>query len=394
MQLRFKKLGTPLLIVGDNPSLPGGLSRIGRDLATLACTLPEFRVGYLGRGDGNRRMFPFVVYPYHESYEWGQDVIREVWQDFSGGEDGLILTTDDPSRRTWFADPALYPTKLEKFLGEGRNFRKLGYFPLDSTGPDPDILGIESRQTLAGYDKVLIASEWGKNLAFNSGRRDADWLPHGFFPDKFKLNPSARKTIVRNEAEIWVGSVMANQSRKDFPVLFEMAAILKKHWGNKFRLWLHTNAAVQYWNVYALAADYGIQECLDLTVGAADELLALRYAACDCTVLPSAGEGFGLPIVESMACGTPCVVTDYAAGQEWVKEDCRVRPVAFRVDTSHNVRRAVLSGHGFANAVIKRVEARREDWDYISEQTADSVSHLAWPSLRFLWERWFRECLK
>src|SRR5690242_6353068 len=99
--LKFKPLSTPILIVGDNPALPGGLSRIGRDLATLLQTMPEFRVGYLGRGEGSRRNFPFALYPYSEEHEWGQKVLREVWWDFAGSEDGLVLTTDDPSRRTW-----------------------------------------------------------------------------------------------------------------------------------------------------------------------------------------------------------------------------------------------------------------------------------------------------
>jgi glycosyltransferase involved in cell wall biosynthesis len=48
--------------------------------------------------------------------------------------------------------------------------------------------------------------------------------------------------------------------------------------------------------------------------------LARLYAACDCLVLPYRGEGFGLPVVEAMACGLPAIVTgggpalDYATG--------------------------------------------------------------------------------
>jgi len=392
--LTFKPLSNPLLIVGDNPSLPGGLSRIGRDLATLACTMPEFRVGYMGRGEGNRTKFPFCLYPFDERHEWGADVIREVWQDFSQGGPGLIMTTDDPSRRVWFADPAFAPPKLEQFLGAGRQFRKVGYFPLDSTGPDGSVLGIEARNTLLGYDRVLCASEWGAAVAKRSGRQDADWLPHGFFPDKFHPQAHARGAMVKNSAEVWVGMVAANQARKDFPVYFETLAILREHYGNRLRAWLHTNALVAYWNVYALAADYGVQDILDTSTSLPDEMLAIRYSACDCTLLTTAGEGWGFPIVESLACGTSCVTTDYGAGQEHVPEDCRVRPIAYRVETSHNVQRAILSGHGFARAVIEQVERKRADWQYVSEQNAESVRHYAWPNLRFLWERWLRECLK
>ena len=41
----------------------------------------------------------------------------------------------------------------------------------------------------------------------------------------------------------------------------------------------------------------------------ADDELAGLYTACDCLVLPYRGEGFGLPIVEAMACGLPVIVT-------------------------------------------------------------------------------------
>jgi glycosyltransferase involved in cell wall biosynthesis len=39
----------------------------------------------------------------------------------------------------------------------------------------------------------------------------------------------------------------------------------------------------------------------------------------DVTVLPSTGEGFGLPIIESLAAGVPVVATDYSACSELVR---------------------------------------------------------------------------
>lgn len=391
--MKFKPFSNPILFIGDNPALSGGLSRIGRDLATLAATLPEFRVGYLGRGEGNNSRLPFTLYSFSEAGGWGQGHIQATWEDFSRGEHGVIMTTDDPSRRLWFACEQAYGN-LAPFLGSGRNFDKWGYFPVDSWGPGAPTLGVEGRATVAGYDRVLAASEWGRDTLRNGGRADADWLPHGIHMDKFHVKPQARAEMDWKESEVWVGCCMANQSRKDFPALFECAAVLKAHYGNRFRLWLHTDVLIRYWNVYALASDYGVADCLEITHDGTDEALATRYSACDCTVLPSAGEGWGYPIAESLACGTACVVTDYAAGQELVAPDCRVRPVAFRVDTSHNVRRAVISGHGFAQAVIPQIERKKADWEYVSEQHADSVSHLNWDNLRHLWVRWFRDGLR
>jgi glycosyltransferase involved in cell wall biosynthesis len=56
----------------------------------------------------------------------------------------------------------------------------------------------------------------------------------------------------------------------------------------------------------------------DTWVGLSEPGLAILYNAADLYVSPTAGEGFGLTLAESIACGTPVVTTDYAAGPEVV----------------------------------------------------------------------------
>ncbi len=394
MDKAFKRLSNPIMLVGDNPSFPGGLSRIGLDLATLLCTLPQFRVSYLARGCGNNRRFPFTMYDFDESGNWGERHIESAWNDFSGGDFGIIMTTDDLSRRGWFSNPKMYGP-LATFLGSGRQFQKWAYTPLDSTGPDGVNLGIEMRQSAAGYDRLLSPSEWGRDVLIRSGFPDADFIPHGvFMQDKFRPIENAKSLLGLKEEQVILGVNMSNQSRKDWPTAFECIAVLRQEYGNKLRALLHVDVMIRHWNLYALATDYGVQDCIEVTSELSDDQLALRYSACDCTILPSAAEGFGYPIAESMACGTACVVTDYAAGQELVPEECRVRPVTYRVDTIHNVRRAVLSGYGFAAAAKGQIEAKRKDWTGRAEELREQVLHLDWQSLKTVWQRWFLAGLK
>ena len=47
-----------------------------------------------------------------------------------------------------------------------------------------------------------------------------------------------------------------------------------------------------------------------------DNELKLIYASCDCWLFPTRKEGFGLPILESMACGTPVIGTPAGAAPE------------------------------------------------------------------------------
>ncbi|MDE4957445.1 glycosyltransferase, partial [Francisella tularensis subsp. holarctica] len=54
------------------------------------------------------------------------------------------------------------------------------------------------------------------------------------------------------------------------------------------------------------------------TIGldANDELLSKYYQSATATILPSFEEGFGLPLVESMSCGTPVLASTIAVVQE------------------------------------------------------------------------------
>jgi glycosyltransferase involved in cell wall biosynthesis len=54
---------------------------------------------------------------------------------------------------------------------------------------------------------------------------------------------------------------------------------------------------------------------------AAPEQLGGLFTACDCYVHPYRGEGFGLPIVEAMACALPVIVTGAGPAAEYCTDD-------------------------------------------------------------------------
>jgi glycosyltransferase involved in cell wall biosynthesis len=45
------------------------------------------------------------------------------------------------------------------------------------------------------------------------------------------------------------------------------------------------------------------------------------YNVMDCFLLSTSGEGFGIPIIEAMACEVPVIATDYTTTQELVKDN-------------------------------------------------------------------------
>ena len=64
-----------------------------------------------------------------------------------------------------------------------------------------------------------------------------------------------------------------------------------------------------------------------LTGAVDDDQLAAIYTGAHALVSPSSDTGFGLPLVEALACGTPVVASDVPAVREVVGERATLRPV-------------------------------------------------------------------
>lgn len=63
----------------------------------------------------------------------------------------------------------------------------------------------------------------------------------------------------------------------------------------------------------ALATDLGVAARIVYAGGVSDAALAALYSISDVLAQPSRAEGFGLPVIEAMACGLPVVVSDGGA---------------------------------------------------------------------------------
>ena len=90
------------------------------------------------------------------------------------------------------------------------------------------------------------------------------------------------------------------------------------------------------------------------------EQIALAYNACSVMVYPSCYEGFGMPVLEAIACGTPVITLDntafpeFAAGVATLLPDAQVRTLESGIAEvlADGARRSSLRAAGPARAAL------------------------------------------
>jgi glycosyltransferase involved in cell wall biosynthesis len=113
-----------------------------------------------------------------------------------------------------------------------------------------------------------------------------------------------------------------------------------------------------YADVFHVVERLGLQERVILPAFVADEDLPALYAGATLFVYPSLYEGFGLPVAEAMACGTPVVSSNASSLPEVGGEaalyfdprDVDAMADAMRRALSDESLRADLRARGFAQA--------------------------------------------
>ena len=163
-------------------------------------------------------------------------------------------------------------------------------------------------------DHVITVSEFSKRDLVNIYDIDPDKISvtyeaaeQDYFPRDRELAKEriARSYGIERPFVLYVGRI---QARKNLPLLIEAFAQVRRG-GLAYDLVLAGNSE---WNGTPLSeriAELGLSQNVIMTGYVPREDLPWFYNAADVFAYPSFFEGFGLPVMEAMACGTPVVTS-------------------------------------------------------------------------------------
>ncbi len=185
------------------------------------------------------------------------------------------------------------------------------------------------RLSLMGVKRIITDSECSKRDIGRLIGKDASWV------DVVPLAPSPMYQRILNREQL--GVVKKRYHLPDEYVLYVGDVNWNKNVMGLIDIWkivkakLAKSSDVKLVLVGSAFADTEIKETRDLVhlmdsshIGKSilrpgfikDEDMASVYSAASCVVLPSWYEGFGLPVLEAMACGVPVVATNRGSVSE------------------------------------------------------------------------------
>jgi glycosyltransferase involved in cell wall biosynthesis len=376
----------PFLLLGDGPAEPTGLGRIARDLASqiLRSDLPFDLVQV---GGGSLPLWKdWRHVPLDRAEDWGASCVQQIYQQLWGDTPGILFAVWDPSRLFSYAQIDLPVQKWAYCAIDGENCRG------EISGP--------AREAVLRFDRVLAYGKYGAEVLKRTVGVPQQWLPHGVELSTYgPLEDEARGWAAARLGphaigKTMIGCVMTNQPRKDFGLLFETLAMLKAEGINPY-LWLHTDELVKAWSVQQLVEDFGLGRLVTVTgLGEpmSDQQLAALYQVCKVTILPSLGEGFGYPIVESLASGIPCVHSDCAEGRNYIpRVEWRVPVRESRLESVYGIKRPVMRAEDWRNATLRALKWAEVEGSTGKEYLRGAVAQLDWAALWPRWRSWFRQ---
>ena len=298
-----------LLWVGDAACSSGNAKSTHHVLDVLRHTWDVTVLGLNYRGDPHP--YPYPIYPTFGRDTFGLRRLPEMLQVLR--PDVVVVQSDAWNFPEYLQQTANIPT-MGIVAVDGRNCRGTG---------------------LNGLRHAIFWTQFGLGEARMGGYRGTGAvIPLGVdltvYAPRDRVTARKRLGLERLEGAFIVGAVNQNQPRKrlDLTVMC-FAEWVKAQRPTDAYLFIHApQSDTTGYDLKQLASYYGVQNRLILSEpearrGETDDWMVDLYNAFDVQVTTSQGEGFGLTVIEGMACGIPQIVPRCAALGEWPGDTVR-----------------------------------------------------------------------
>ena len=123
-----------------------------------------------------------------------------------------------------------------------------------------------------------------------------------------------------------------------------------------------------------LASSLGIDDRVLVSGYVSDATMLALYQGAELVCLPSLAEGYGLPIIEALACETPTIGADRPPFDELLRAEARFDPTSVPAITGAIARALADAGH--RRALLERRGAALTSWAEVAGRTAAAFDEL------------------
>ena len=349
-----------ILIVSHTPYSSSGYGRVVRGIAG-SLNANGHQVVCLGAGP--KPEVPEFPYPVIAWKKMSQQIIAQTLAKL---RPEVLFTIGDP----WmFEEVPAMPQRPTVIW--------LAYYPIDGS-PLPG----SWKRWAAAIDVPIVFSKFARDVVKAAADRAPDLIYHGVNTKTFSPTDREKsKELCHVAGHFVVGTVARNQLRKNIPALVKAFAKFARG-KDDVLLYLHTQLKGEF-DIAELVRNAGIEKKTRITgeigtdKGVPDHLLATVYRAMDLFVLPTMAEGFGLPIMESQACGTPALVTDFSACPELVPDPIQRLKVKTTLTMNRNFEQAIVD----VDDIVEKMELFYRDrarLTALGERCAEFAKSFEW----------------
>jgi len=212
-------------------------------------------------------------------------------------------------------------------------------------------------------------------------------VAHPCIDEKFSRHPSFEEVAAFRHARGYIDGFVLYlgtlEPRKNITTLVEAYALLRNRYGRREKLVLAGGKGWLYDAIFARVKELGLTEEIIFPGFVSDDEQVLWYTAAAAFVYPSLYEGFGIPVAEALASGTPVVTSNVSSlpeagmGVALTVEPRNVEALAAAIHTALTDEELQAKTRQMASAVAQRFSARAMAAATIAVYEQAAISHAA-----------------